>query len=181
MTRTLVLLTLAAVMPAAVPTPESHFGHPMGQDRTVLDWASVVSYFDKLAQTSDRVVVREAGKSTEGRSLIVAYIAAPETLKRLEYYRGIQKKLVDPRVTPESEAERLIAAGKTVVLITCSIHANRACLDTYGRGVRLQDGDRDSQKIKRSWTTSSCCWRRQSIQTVWTLLLSGTAKRSATL
>jgi len=103
--RTFALLTLAAVMPAAVPTPESHFGHPIGQDRTVLDWARVVSYFDQLAANSDRVVVREVGKSTEGRPLIVAYISAPETLKRLEYYRGIQKKLVDPRVTPESEAE----------------------------------------------------------------------------
>jgi hypothetical protein len=108
---------------AAVPTPESHFGHKIGADRKVLDWDKVVSYFQALERNSDRILVKELGKSTEGRPFIAATIASPATLKRLDRYQWIQKKLADPRQTPEAEAGKLVAEGKSVVLITCSIHA----------------------------------------------------------
>ncbi len=95
----------------------------MGADKQVLDWAKVVDYFKTLEKTSDRVRFREYGKSTEGRPMIAAIISAPETVKRLDHYQQIQKKLADPRVTTPDEARKLIAEGKTIVLITCSIHA----------------------------------------------------------
>jgi hypothetical protein len=40
---------------ADIPTPESHFGHKIGVDRELLDWDKVVSYFNALAKTSDRI------------------------------------------------------------------------------------------------------------------------------
>jgi hypothetical protein len=122
--RTLLSLPLAAgILAAPVPAPQSHFGHPMGQDRTLLDWNKVVSYFQALEMSSDRIRVREFGKSTEGRPMIVAMIAAPETIRNLDRYRDIQARLADPRLTPPADAEKLIAESKTVVLITCSVHA----------------------------------------------------------
>jgi hypothetical protein len=114
---------LAALAAAAVPSPQSHFGHQMGADRTVLDWDRVVSYFQALENSSDRIRVKELGKSTEGRPFLAATIAAPSTLRNLDRYAWIQKKLADPRITPEAEAEKLIGEGKAVVLITCSIHS----------------------------------------------------------
>src|SRR4051794_13357389 len=36
---------LVSALTAAVPTPESHFGHPIGVDRQLLDWSKVVTYF----------------------------------------------------------------------------------------------------------------------------------------
>ena len=117
------VLALAALAAAAVPSPESHFGHKMGADRTVLDWDRVVSYFQALERSSDRIRVRELGKSTEGRPFLAVTIAAPSTLRNLDRYAWIQKKLADPRLTPEDEAEKLIGEGKAVVLVTCSIHA----------------------------------------------------------
>ncbi|MFN0102898.1 MAG: M14 family zinc carboxypeptidase [Bryobacteraceae bacterium] len=120
----LLSLALSALLLAASPvTPEAHFGHRMGADYKVLDWDKVVSYFAALEKSSERVRVREYGKSTEGRPMIYAVIAAPEVLKNLPRYQQIQKKLVDPRLTPVQEAEKLIVEGKTVVLITCTIHA----------------------------------------------------------
>src|SRR5689334_7733937 len=116
-------LLIAAPLAAAVPTPKSHFGHEIGADRTVLDWNKVVSYFQALQKNSPRIKVEELGKTAEGRPLIAAIIAAPETLGRLDKYIDIQKKLADPRTTLPAEAEPLIAQGKTVVLITCSIHS----------------------------------------------------------
>ncbi len=108
---------------AAVPSPESQFGHRMGADRTVLEWSKVVEYFGLLERSSDRIRVQELGKTTEGRPFILAIISDPETLRSLDRYRQIQAKLADQRLTNLAEAEQLIAAGKTVVLITCSIHS----------------------------------------------------------
>jgi hypothetical protein len=108
---------------AAVPTPESYFGHPIGADRTVMDWSKVVGYFQILAKSSDRIRFEELGKTADGRPFIAVTIADAATLKNLDHYRDIQQRLADARKTTAAEAERLILEGKTVVLLTCSIHA----------------------------------------------------------
>jgi hypothetical protein len=118
-----ILLLAAYGLHAAVPTPASHFGHEMGVDRELLDWDKVVSYFQALAAASDRIRFEELGKTVEGRPFIAVTIAEPETLRNLDHYREIQRRLADPRITSEAEAERLFAEGKTVVLLTCSIHS----------------------------------------------------------
>ncbi len=117
------LLLTGAAFSQTIPTPASHFGHPIGVDRELLDWDKVVSYFQALASASDKIVVKELGKTAEGRPFIAATIGAPETIRNLNRYLDIQARLADPRKTTAAEAERLIAEGKTVVLITCSIHA----------------------------------------------------------
>jgi hypothetical protein len=69
--------------------------------------------------------LEELGKSTEGRPFLLATISSPENLARLDHYRAIQARLADPRGLSEQEAAELIAEGKTICLITCSIHAAR--------------------------------------------------------
>ena len=121
------LLALASVAfpeTVGIPSPESHFGHRMGADRELIEWDEVARYFQRLETESDQIVVRELGKSTEGRPFILATIADPETLNNLDRYREIQARLADPRNTSQEEAEALIAEGKVVVLITCSIHSD---------------------------------------------------------
>jgi Zinc carboxypeptidase len=108
---------------AAPPTPAGYFGHEIGADKTVLDWDKVVSYFRLLEKSSDRLRVAELGKSTEGRPFIAVTISQPETLKHLDRYIDIQRRLADPRITTAADAEKLIHDGKTIVLITCSIHS----------------------------------------------------------
>src|SRR5580658_5198740 len=120
----LLFCVLTAPASAAVPTPESHFGHPIGVDRQLLDWDKVVSYFYALARSSDKIQVAEYGRSAENRPLIVATVAAPETLRRLDRYREIQRRLADPRLTSPAQAEPMFKEGKNIVLMTCSIHAN---------------------------------------------------------
>ena len=106
-----------------LPSPESHFGHRMGEDRRLVEWDDVVGYFQLIADADDRVRFRELGKSTEGRPFVMVTIADPATLAHLDRYRDIQQQLADPRKTSPDQAEALIAEGKTVVLITCSIHS----------------------------------------------------------
>ena len=97
-------LAVVAVCSAAVPTPKSHFGHEIGVDRELLDWDKVVSYFRALEGSSDKIRVEELGKTVEGRPFIVATIAEAETLRNLDRYREIQRRLADPRITPEEDA-----------------------------------------------------------------------------
>jgi len=124
MNRAIVTLAAAAwCAAAAVPAPEAHFGHAMGADRKLIGWARTVEYFRALPGASDRIVVREIGRTTEGRPMIAAFISAPENLKQLVRYQRNQKRLADPRTASPDEAARIIAGHKAVVMITCSIHS----------------------------------------------------------
>lgn len=108
----------------AIPSPRSVFGFNPGDDRTIADWKQITDYFARLDKASDRVSVQSIGQSTLGRTLIAAFISAPENIRNLEKYKEIQARLADPRkVAGESEGDRLVREGKTVVVISCSIHS----------------------------------------------------------
>ncbi len=56
--------------------------------------------------------------------MIAAFISAPENIRSLEKYKEMQARLADPRrVSSDFERDRLIKEGKTVVVISCSIHS----------------------------------------------------------
>ena len=107
----------------AIPTAEEFLGFPVGADRQMADWSQMCAYFRHLAKETDRMRLDELGLTTEGRPFICMTIAAPEVLADLETYRGIQKRLADPRGLSPAEAETLIARGKAVILHTCAVHA----------------------------------------------------------
>ncbi len=119
----LTLLACGLAADAAVPTPESHFGHKIGVDNELLDWDKVVSYFEAISKSSDRIKFLDLGKTVEGRRQIAAAISSPANIKNLEHYRDIQMRLTDPRKTSQAEAAKLALEGKVIVMITCSIHA----------------------------------------------------------
>jgi Zinc carboxypeptidase len=118
------LIVAAGLNAAGIPTPESHFGHPIGADKILLDWDQVVSYFYKLDKAAPSMIrVKDAGKSVEGRPFIEAIISSPENIRQLDKYLEIQRRLADPRVTSPAQAEPMFAQGKNIVMMTCSIHA----------------------------------------------------------
>lgn len=114
-----------------IPAPEEVLGFRPGDDRKLASWAQVVSYFQRLAQTSDRVRFEEIGKTTMGAPFVYATISAPENLRRLGEFKEIQRQLADPRIlgapkdqrAADAKAQELIKRGKTIVLITCGIHS----------------------------------------------------------
>jgi hypothetical protein len=108
---------------AAIRSPQDVLGYVPGEARKLPSWGQVVGYFRSLAAASDRVIFEELGPATEGQPFVALAIAAPETLANLDHYRDIQRRLADPRGTSPDQAEVLIAEGKTVVLLTCSIHS----------------------------------------------------------
>jgi hypothetical protein len=113
-----------APLAAAIPPPSSVLGFTPGDDRTIADWKQITNYFALLAKTSNRVSVQTIGQSTLGRTMIAAFISAPENIRNLEKYKAIQARLADPRkVASDAERDQLIREGKTVVAISCSIHS----------------------------------------------------------
>jgi hypothetical protein len=109
---------------AQVPTPESFLGFRPTDDRTIAGWSQITGYFTRLDASSDRVSVREIGKTTLGKPLVVAFISSPENIRNLDRYRQISAKLADPRAIRDAgELESLISRGKTIVSISCSIHS----------------------------------------------------------
>src|ERR1041384_710877 len=108
-----------------VPAPYDVIGFTPGDDRRLASWSQIVDYFKRLERASNRVKFQELGKTTLGRPFVLATISSPTNLARLEYFKQIQHKLADPRIfnSNDAEAEKLVAEGRTIVLITCGIHS----------------------------------------------------------
>ncbi|MCX6642423.1 MAG: M14 family metallopeptidase, partial [Candidatus Bathyarchaeota archaeon] len=105
------------------PSPKDHLGFNVGDDRKLADWPEIVEYFQKIANTSDRVTIEDLGKTTEGNSFIVATVTSPQNHNNLEKLRKTQLRLLDPEGLKPEEAEKLIAEGRTIAIISCSIHS----------------------------------------------------------
>src|SRR6187200_518220 len=92
-------LTAASLAPltvkatAGLVTPEQFAGHPIGADNKLVRWDRIVEYMKLASQSSDRVRFRELGKSTDGQPFIALEISAPETLKNLDHFKQLERKL----------------------------------------------------------------------------------------
>lgn len=103
----------------SIPTPESVFGHRIGDSHTRPE--QIIRYFEAVAAASDRVVVEDHGSTYEERPLIHAIVTSPENQQRLEEIRQANRRLVeDPAAVTDSELE----AMPTVVLMGYSVHGN---------------------------------------------------------
>ncbi len=118
-------LSLSGQTPAAaLPSPEQFFGFQMGADRKLANWDKLLSYYQTLAKSSNRVKLVELGKSSEGRPYIALFISSPANLAKLEQYRQIAVKLADPRGVSDAEAKKLIADGRVVTIQSFALHSS---------------------------------------------------------
>lgn len=119
----LLILFLFQLASAQIQSPEDFLGFKIGTAKKLADMHEIIDYFQQLDAASDRILVAEIGKTTEGNPFIVAYITSIENHQNLEQYRQYQQLLADPRKISDVEAEKMIADGKAIVMINCSIHA----------------------------------------------------------
>jgi hypothetical protein len=125
----LALTLFASAAPAQrppVPTPASILGYEPGADRKLPSWKQITDYFTALSKASPRVQVRTLGKTTLGRPFLAVFIADSSTIRNLERFRQIQRKLMDPRLRGKDELEPLLTQGKNVILITSAIHSTES-------------------------------------------------------
>ncbi|MBC8391335.1 MAG: peptidase M14 family protein, partial [Deltaproteobacteria bacterium] len=107
-----------------IVSPEEFYGFKPGTDRKLIRWERVVDYFYHLDGSSDMIKVVEEGKSTEGHPILLSYISSPKNLKNLDKIRDDCWSISHPNDLDEEEVERIIVEGKTVVVMTMSIHAS---------------------------------------------------------
>jgi hypothetical protein len=120
----LALTAGAGTQPSPIQTPEQFLGFRIGTDNKLARWDKIVEYMKLVSQTSDRVRYRELGKTTNGNPFIALEIASPETLKNLDRYKQLERKLYFQGGAPTAaERDEIVHQGKAVVVITNSIHA----------------------------------------------------------
>ena len=107
-----------------VATPEQFFGFRIGSDNKLARWDKIVEYLRQVAGATDRIRFRELGKSTNDNPFVALEISSPETLKNLDRYKRLERRLYFRDGTPtDAERDEIFRQGKVVLLITCSIHA----------------------------------------------------------
>ncbi len=94
-----------------VLTPKDILGHQVGTWHVRPDQS--LSYFQSLSHLSDKVALKEIGRTHENRPLITAYISSPENLARLDEIKASRADLDDYE-------------GPNLVWIGYSVHGNEA-------------------------------------------------------
>ena len=117
------LLLIVASVDAQIVSPEEAIGFPVGADYKLARWETITGYLRSLAANSDRVILENRGKTTEGLDFVLALISSPENLANLDRYKAIQQKLANPQEHDLTELEQLAQEGKVVVMISCNIHS----------------------------------------------------------
>jgi len=116
------LLDSAPLAGQAIPTPEQHFGFPMGTDKQLARWDGILEYFTRVADASDRIVVDTAGPTTNGEEFIRITISSPENLARIDEIRTASKDIADGRI-PRAEAQAIADRIPVTAFINHNIHS----------------------------------------------------------
>jgi len=106
-----------------IPSPKDVLGYHIGTPQKLTYTEGIYKYFRALADKSPRVKVFVAGKTDEGRDIIVVAIANEDTIRNLEQYRGYLAQIADPRKLSEEQARDVIAKAKPVYHFTAGLHS----------------------------------------------------------
>jgi len=150
--RTLIFLTLscycAVVTAQHVQSPAEFFGHNMGADYKLVPYDELVDYYDYLMKHSDRIRVRDVGKTTEGRPMLLLEISNPETIMNIEKHQRVQQKIADPRlIGNQEEKNQLIQESKVVVWINCQLHSTECAASQMAPELAWELATLDSEEV----------------------------------
>ncbi|MDR3118291.1 MAG: peptidase M14 [Mediterranea sp.] len=103
-----------------IPTPESVLGFPLGRQHA--DWGQVTAYMKALAAKSDRVAVRETGRTYQHRPFVEVVFTAADNLRDIDRIRAEHLKLSDASQAGSVPVDDM----PVVVNLIYSIHGNEA-------------------------------------------------------
>ena len=106
-----------------LPTPESVLGFRPGADYKLATYDQAVDYFKKVAAASKYVKLREAGKTSQGRTMYYALVSSPVNLAKVDLYREIARRLAHPQGLTDAAAKKLAHDGKAFVHIDGGLHS----------------------------------------------------------
>ena len=137
---------------AQLTSPEEVLGFQVGADYQVAGWQTVSDYMRHVATNSDRVLLEDIGKTTEGNDFLMLLISAPENLENLAHYQQIQRRLAMPSSPTKeddmSELDALAEEGKSVVLINCNLHSTEIASSQMSMELVHQFATTETPQIK---------------------------------
>ena len=142
------LLLIGISAHAQIISPEEAIGFPIGADYKLARWETITGYLRSLAASSDRVVLEERGKTTEGLDFVLVLISSPENLANLDHYKAIQRKLANPQRHDLTELKQLAQEGKAVVMISCNIHSTEVASSQMSMELAYQLATENTPVIK---------------------------------
>ncbi len=143
----LCMISLQGPIHAQLMTPEEVLGFRVGSDYQVAGWQTVSDYMRHVAANSDRVLVDELGKTTEGNDLLMLLISASENLDNLARYQEIQRELATATKSSE-ELDALVQESKSVVLINCNLHSTEIASSQMSMELVYQFATEETPEIK---------------------------------
>jgi len=120
----IVLLASAVRAQSRIITPKEEFGFNFGDDYQLANYKQISAYWQKLARQSDRIVLKEIGKTAEGRPHLMVIVTSPENHKKLAHYKDISRRLALAADLTDEQARALAREGKAVVWIDGGLHAS---------------------------------------------------------
>ena len=119
----LVALPARSAAQAPITSPRAQFGHNIGDDYFLVNYAQMIEYWQKLDRESDRMKLVRIGTTAAGRPMWMAIITAPENHRRLARYQEISRRLALAEGLTDAQARALAVEGKAVVWIDGGLHA----------------------------------------------------------
>ncbi|MBS1914686.1 MAG: zinc carboxypeptidase [Bacteroidetes bacterium] len=117
----LCLLTFFSNAQTSVPSPEKFLGYPLGSHFT--PHFKIVNYFKQVAQSAPEMVkLEQYGETYEGRPLLLAFIALPENLQKLESIRLNNLRLAG-MLNDKTPADENAPA---IIWLSYNVHGNEA-------------------------------------------------------
>src|SRR6476620_3516427 len=92
---------------SAITSPVAQFGHDIGDDYFLVNYAQMIDYWRKLDRESDRMRMVRIGTSAEGRPMWMAIITSPENHRRLGRYQEISRRLALAEGLTDNQARAL--------------------------------------------------------------------------
>ena len=109
---------------AGVPTPKEILGYHIGEPKRLTYTADQFRFFRSLEKAlPGRVKTFVAGKTEEGRDILVAFISSEANLTALELNRQNLKRLADPRGLSPAEAAKVVNATKPHYHLSGGLHS----------------------------------------------------------
>jgi hypothetical protein len=133
-----------------IPAPEKFLGFRVGEDKKLARWDKIVEYMRIVAGSSDRVRLTELGKTTNNNPFILLEISSADTIKNLDRYKQLERKLYFQGGPPtEAERDEILKSGKAVVLVTCNIHATEIGASQMALELVYRLATEDSPTVKK--------------------------------
>ena len=108
---------------ATIPSPLKYFGTIAGAPGIMHHAAEIYGYFRALARATPRVRVETIGATEEGRDIILVAVADSAVLAGSTGYRAALARLADPRTTPPSALDSVLAVAKPIYYLNGGLHS----------------------------------------------------------